>query len=187
MNNRDKKFFDWEYLENAAHYFYGLDRIHLTGGEPTIHPKFEEFVPKLKKLFGCNRLTIETNGFLFKRNPGIFAYFDELYCTHYRADSFPGSPDNSEDIAYIKEYWKSVPMIKIWDIDIKHVSRAERGTKICPRGTSETLGYANGKLYPCCVASGLPERDTGIPLTENWRTEILDVVHPCDICFFALK
>lgn len=187
MANRDKKFFDWEYLENAAKYFYGLDRIHLTGGEPTLHPRFRDFVPKLKDLFGCNRLTIETNGFGFKKYSHLFGWFDEIYCSHYTADTFPGCPDNTEEIVYLKDALQILQNknTKIIVGEIQHSSRENRGTKICARGTSETLGYSNGKLYPCCVASGLPARDVGIPLTENWREDILKVVHPCDICFFA--
>lgn len=184
MDNKIKKFFDWGYLENAAKYFYGLNRIHITGGEPTMHPKFADFVPKLKELFGCTRLTIETNGFGFKKYRSLFTYFDEIYCSHYTAETFPDCPDNTEEIEFIKWYLQETK-VKIIVGKVQHESREKRGTKICARGTSEALGYSNGKLYPCCVASGLPERDTGIPVTENWREDILKVIHPCDICFFA--
>jgi len=184
MNNRDKKFFDWEYIKHAAEHFYGMDRIHITGGEPTMHPDFANIVPYLKQVFGCNRLTLETNGFGFKKFPKVFNFFDEIYCSHYTAGSFVGSPDNTEEIEFIRDY---VYLTKIIVGEIKHESRENRGTKMCSRGWSETLGYCNGKVYPCCVASGLPARDTGIPLTKNWRQEILEVVHPCDICFFAIN
>ncbi len=184
MKNAEKRFFNWEYLENAARYFYGMERIHLTGGEPTLHPKFIEWAPLFKELFGCEKLTIETNGFAFKRAPWAFMHFDEIYCSHYTAGSFEGSPDNTEEIEYLRTYLgeNSARMIVG---EIKHLSRDIRGKNMCSRGWSETVGYSNGKVYPCCVASGIPARDVGIPLTVNWRKEILDVAHPCDICFFA--
>lgn len=184
MKNKDKKFFYWDYFVNSAKYFYGIDRIHLTGGEPTLHPNFIEYVPKLKELFGCNRLTVETNGFGFKRFPETFSFFDEIYCSHYTSTSFEGSPDNTEEIQFIKNLY---PDKTIFVGEITHLSRELRGTKMCSRGWSETVGYSNGKLYPCCVASGLPERDVGIELTESWKEDILKVIHPCDICFFAVN
>lgn len=198
MKNSDKRFFSFEYFENAAKYFYGIERIHLTGGEPTMHPDFVKFAQSFKELFGCKRLTIETNGFFIKhREHEIYVlahYFDEVYFSHYKKDMYPGCEDNLYLINKLRMYKEMDNFVcngngaKLCDIivgEIDHISREKRGTKMCHRGYSETLGYSNGKLYPCCVASGIPENDVGILLTENWREEILNIHAPCEICFFA--
>ena len=52
----------WDYIIESARYLKGIKMIKLTGGEPTMHPQFQEFVPKLKELFQCEILSIETNG-----------------------------------------------------------------------------------------------------------------------------
>lgn len=178
MKNSDKKFFGWDYLVNAAQYFFGMDRIHITGGEPTIHPKFQEFALKLKELFNCSRLTLETNGWGFKRFPEVFKSFDEIYVSHYTNSTFENSPDNSEDIDFIKPYAK-----KLIIGEVVHTPREKRGTEKCSRGYSETVAYCNGKVYGCCVSPGL-DTDTGVLVTDNWRNEIPEP--PCNECFFAL-
>lgn len=43
--NRELRHHPWEYFEQAATWIYGMKRVNLTGGEPTAHPQFAEFVP----------------------------------------------------------------------------------------------------------------------------------------------
>jgi MoaA/NifB/PqqE/SkfB family radical SAM enzyme len=184
MEKKDKKFFDWEYFVNASKYFYGMNRIHLSGGEPSMHPDFSDIAAKFKELFNCRLLTIETNGTLLRSKSESFKYFDKIYISHYTKDTFNGCPDNTDNINYIKEYLKD-SQTEVIVGEVEHISREIRGTKICPRGTSELVEYNNGKIYPCCVGSGLDE-DVCIRPTENWIEEIKLVMPPCHICFFAL-
>lgn len=53
----------WAYFERAAVYLRGVDRVHISGGEPTLHPQFAEFLPKFRELFSCRILTMVSNGF----------------------------------------------------------------------------------------------------------------------------
>jgi hypothetical protein len=181
MRNKDKRFFDGDYLINAARFFYGMDRIHITGGEPTIHPKFQEYAPLLKDLFGCRRLTLETNGWGFMRFPDVFKCFDEIYVSHYTKETFASSPDNTEAISFIKNYLPDTTKLIVGEV--VHTPRDRRGEGKCDRGYSETVAYSNGKIYGCCVAPGL-DVDTGIKITENWRNELPEP--PCNKCFFAI-
>jgi hypothetical protein len=185
MANRDKRFFDWEYMVKSAKYFQGMDRIHITGGEPTIHPKFIMFVPLLKELFQCERLTLETNGWGFDRFPHVFPFFDEIYISHYTEDTFAGSPDNTKQIEFLKQYFELLePNTKLIVGEVVHTPRDTRGKSgKCSRGDSETVAYSNGKIYGCCVAPGL-DSDTGILISENWRNELPEP--PCHQCFFAI-
>ena len=94
-----REFYDWAYFEKAASVFYGMHRIHLAGGEPTLHPQFSEFAPKFRELFGCEKLTIETNGWGFKRFPETFKVFDVIYASHYTENTFKDSPDHASTVA----------------------------------------------------------------------------------------
>lgn len=193
LSNKQKHFFDLCYLLQAARLFYGIDRIHITGGEPTLHPDFLDIVPRLKHLFGCNKLTIETNGFgfeRFKNQLSVFLNFDTIYFSHYRKDFYEGFEDNEHLIAgfldWIDEYVVTgVPEVVVGEID--HVDRSLRpGKNICHRGTSEAVAYVDGKIYPCCIGSGL---DTKVCLENpgpDWRERILEINPPCEECFFAL-
>ena len=184
MLKSNKRFFDWDYLENSARYFYGIRRINLTGGEPSIHPKFEEFVPKMKQLFNCEVLSVWTNGTMFQKKPEVWAYFDEIHVTNYTAETFDGSPDNTKEIEFIRSLY---PDKKIYSTGVvKHIPSDTRGTKMCFRGYSETVEFVDGYIYPCCAASGLKTK-TRIPLCDNWKEEILKIHPPCHECLFAEK
>jgi MoaA/NifB/PqqE/SkfB family radical SAM enzyme len=172
----------WASLKESAVYFKGIDRINLTGGEPTLHPQFINYVPNLRELFQCNRLTIETNGWGFKKFPDIFRYFDWIQVSHYSVDSYEKSWDNSKEIDFIRGYLPSMSLIVG---EITHIPRnVITGGKICDRGLSENASFYKGKLYPCCVAPGI-EGAKGIELTPNWRQEILKVKLPCHNCLFS--
>jgi hypothetical protein len=192
MQNKDKHFYDWAYILHAAELFHGIERIHLTGGEPSMHPHFNEWVPILKNIFHCKKLTIETNGFgLEKYGPTYFTGFDEIYFSHYKENFYPGFKDNLHIINtfenYVADWWPCYDNIKVHVGEITHMDRSARpGTKMCDRGTSETVAYVDGKIYPCCIGSGL---DTKIYLDNpgaDWREKILEIHPPCHDCFFAL-
>ena len=176
----DRVHYSWEYFENAAKYFRGLDRIHCTGGEPTLHPDFMDLAAKFRDLFKCRLLTIESNCFGFKRFPDVFAHFDTIYASHYTAKSFDGCPDNSEAIAFLKERYPGKVLVG----EINFVPKASRGTKTCHRGYSETVAYARGLVFPCCVGPGL-SYPHGVPLTESWLQDVLAQHIPCEHCWFA--
>lgn len=184
MDKKDKYFVDWDYMVNAAKYFYGVDTISLSGGEPSIHPQLEEWSPKLKELFGCRQLTMSTNATMFRKKPEMFGHYDKLYVTHYTEETYDGCRDNMEQILFLKYYYVSRPELLQVSQDMEHIDRAHRGTGTCFRGSNGHISYANGKLYPCCVGSGL-DKEVSIALTDNWRELINEVKPPCEVCFFA--
>lgn len=176
-----KSFYSWEYIENSAKYFKGIRRINLTGGEPSVHPNFQEFIPRLKDLFNCEVLSIWTNGTMFKKKPDAWEYFDEIHISNYTPDTFDGCPDNTKDIEWIKNKY---PDKKIYSTEVEHIPKERRGTKPCFRAYSETVEFVDGKIYPCCASSALSEQKY-IELCDNWMEEILKVLPPCHVCLFA--
>jgi len=176
-----KSFYSWDYYVNSAVYFKGVKRINLTGGEPSVHPKFEEFVPKFKELFECESLTVWTNGTMFRKKPEVWQHFDQIHITNYTKDTFVGSPDNTSEIEFIRELY---PNKEIYSAKVIHDDLSKRGTKMCFRGHSDTVEFVDGMIYPCSSSSGLPTKKN-IPLCENWREEIFKIYPPCNECLFA--
>lgn len=183
---KERQHFDWDYIQESAKYMQNLDRIQLTGGEPTMHPDFLKIVPRLKDLFNCKNLTIETNGWGFHIFPEVFKFFDWIQVTHYTSKTYLGCDDNTDDIKFLQNYLKNYP-VEIKIAEVVHIQRngIKRGS-ICARGTSETVSYENGLIYPCCVGNGVTGA-VGIPLDYHWKDmiEYGAVPLPCKNCWFS--
>ena len=182
IKKKDKYFITEDYLNHSAKLFNGIKTISLMGGEPTMHPKFSEWSPKLKELFNCEVLQVETNGTMFKKIPEAFKHYDKIIVTRYHKDMFEGCRDNLSDIEFLQNYY---PNKEILVSNIEHLSRQTKGTKPCYRVNSGGIAYADSKLYPCCVGPGLDEKVFIVP-TDNWRNEIKTIEAPCEGCFFAV-
>ena len=169
--NRASVHHPWEYFEGLAPYIYGVHRVHVTGGEPTAHPQFGEFVPRFKALFGCQELTIYTNGFRARENADAMKCFDKIYASRY--------PDNADAVRWlIDEFGAQVS-------SGEHVSRSHRGGgRPCHRGLRDAATYADGRMFPCCVGPGIPGAGS-IGLSDDWEARLLDVPLPCGECWFS--
>ena len=44
----------------------GIEKIKITGGEPTVRPKIEELVKSLSNIYGIKTISMTTNGLLLK-------------------------------------------------------------------------------------------------------------------------
>lgn len=172
MGLRPAKHHPWEYFVNAAKFLYGIERIHLTGGEPTTSPIFERLANGAKELFGCKTLTLQTDGFKAIQYEKALRNFDHIYYSRY-------DERNELSSNFLKDQFTSTE----WNGDF--ISRSKRGSgKVCGRGESEGIAYADGKLWPCCVAPGIPEAE-GIEPTQNWKEDIKNVNLACEHCWFS--
>lgn len=184
---RDKRFFSLEYIRDAAAILYGINRIHFTGGEPMMHPEFDTISRNAREWFGCEALSLETNATLARQKIDSLEHYDFIQLSHYTPASFVRGDynyDNTEVVDYVKEHFAGrKPNIIVGEIT--HVERTKRGSKMCELGYSESASYCNATLYPCVVSPGIYPK-IGIPLTENWQTEIKNVLPPCYNCFLAL-
>ena len=181
---KNKKFHNWEYIKNSAKYFQGLN-INITGGEASVHPKFSEFVPKMKKLFNAPIFSTWTNGTMFKKKAETFKHFDIIYVSHYTKDSFKGSPDNTKQIEFIQQFLRNSDTI-VSVAKITHLPNNNR-SGMCERATvnSNSVEFVDGMVYPCCASSGLPTK-INIPLNKDWEEDILTIKPPCSECVFAI-
>ena len=162
----------WSYFEDAAKWLHGIERIHLTGGEPTAHPQFAEFAPRFRELFGCETLTLGTNGYRVRELESTLHCFDEIYASRY--------PGNDAEVGWLVANFK----VKLFDGEFTPRSRRGSGA-VCARGTSETVAYADGKLYGCCVAPGIPGA-VGVTPSADWKERAVGLPLPCNDCWFSL-
>ena len=176
----------WDYIVHAAQFLTGLYKINITGGEPLAHPQFEEWAPKFKALFGCEKLFTETNALLARKREQALEHFDFIHVSHYTPASYAQSSkeyraDNTTAVEWIRQRFPAKVVVG----EMRHVPReTRRGTKPCPLATAPQVSYWDGLLYPCCVGPGV-RTAKGIPLTENWREEIQSILPPCADCFYA--
>lgn len=180
--NRKLRHHPWSYFVNVAPFIQGLDRVNLTGGEPTLHPQFADFVPRFKALFGCRRLTLQTDGFRIEQHASVIrSHIDEVYFSHY------ATPKADDDL-YLLDRIMPVGGLSIFragDGGANFVPRDRRGSgRVCERGTDGLAAYADGLFYGCCVAPGVGGA-VGIEPSMDWRDRILDVPLPCGDCWFS--
>lgn len=169
---REAHHHNWAYFMHAAKFIRGIHRIHLTGGEPTTHPYFAEYVPRFKALFGCTLLTLQTDCFKTEQYAETLKCFDHIYPSRYDARNA-----GAADLIRIK--------FPSTEFAGEHVSRSRRGSgAVCFRGESDTVAYADGLFHGCCVSPGIPGAATLEPC-EDWREKILGVQLPCSDCFFS--
>ena len=177
--NRTLQHHPWEYFERAAKLLYGIERVHLTGGEPTAHPQFAEFVPKFKELFGCHRLTLGTDGFRVQIHKAVIAkHIDEIHFSDYA---------NRPTVRSLIQIGL-VPKVSVYDAGpgaCNHIPRSRRGSgQPCERGFGECVPYADGKLYGCCVAPGV-DGSVGMEPGPGWRENVRALPLPCTDCWFS--
>ncbi len=184
MDTRKAEHYPWEYFAALAPYIYGIDRVDITGGEPTCHPQFGEFVPKFRELFGCKRLTLETNGFKARENEEALRCFDYIRVGRY--------PENGAVIDCLQREFGAVKQNGSTCIEIAapgdergHISRERRGSGApCHLGYCEFALFSEGKFWPCRLGPAVE----GMPSIEpcfDWREKIASMPLPCMNCWFS--
>ena len=182
----------WE-LEWVGEMLGPIDKIEVTGGEPSLHPDFVEISENLHNWFDCQDIMLLTNGYLAEdeKNLPVLLNYDRVYVSHYTeqfADRY-GTPTNTEVHDKIRDYLKDYPDIKFWsqtmDYHIPIGQPPYRGTCTMGYVVSDMIGYSQGRLYGCCVSIWLDDHGKGIPLTKDWRGHLEDIWLPCDKCFIS--
>ena len=175
----------WEYFEHVAPYIYGVDRVDLTGGEPTCHPQFAEFVPKMRALFGCRLLTMETNCFKAREYAETLKCFDYIRLGRYKSNT--AEVDwmiANHKLAYQQNSGFCVETADPVD-ENNHVSIHRRGSgRLCNLESREHVAYTGGRFYPCRLGPAV-DGAVGIEPCEDWRERVIELPYPCGNCYFS--
>lgn len=177
--NRILQHHPYEYFERAAKLFYGIERVNMTGGEPTMHPRFEFLADNFKSLFGCRTLTLSTNGYRL-------SFVAEAIRENFDQVDFSDYGDNHDALNFLTRLVRKVNVFPAGEHAEKFTPRSKRGTGSCFRRCAEsgTVAYADGKVFGCCVAPGI-DTASGVELKGDWRETIESAPLPCDRCMFA--
>lgn len=183
-----------------------MRRVHLTGGEPTMHPHFSVIAMHAREWFEAMYLTLETNGAYYMKYRDLFSEetnpFDRVFITHYLKDAiYPGSPDNT---AIIEVAEKDLGDLLIREPPVVHSEShltqvgmlaspfhpldAKQGLEepfACSKYFEPGLpcGWYNGRLWKCCVSVGI-DLNFSIPVTPDWREKIMGLTMGCRSCCY---
>lgn len=177
--NRTLQHHPWEYFVEASRVLYGIDRVNLTGGEPTAHPRFGQFVSHFRDLFGCTLLTLSTNGYRVREYVCLIeTEFDYVHYSTYG--------DNLGPLQLLRDAGIKVSVFDGGEQASNFVKLDKRGTGDCFRASrrSGTIAYADGMLFGCCVAPGI-DQGAGTRPHMDWREWIERAPLPCDQCLFS--
>jgi hypothetical protein len=176
----------------------GLRRVHLTGGEPLLHPDFRYVAEHARDWFHCSYLTVETNGHLYHKYKDVFRTFDLVFVTHYEQDTiYPGNPGNGHIVDLVQQDLGD-RMIREPPVRHEHghgireqlvqlnASKGQLPEDVaCSKYRNPGLpaGWYDGKVYACCVSFGISS-ELGIPVTEDWRQRIQNLAKGCIKCCY---
>lgn len=177
--NRVLQHHDFAYFERAAATMRGIHRLNLTGGEPTAHPRFAEFVPRFREMFGCEMLTMSTNGYRV-------AQYEDLIVEHFDFIDFSDYQDRRAVLERIRQRM----LVNVFDGGINGANFVPRiirpGGKPCTRAAfrSDGCAYADGRFFGCCVGPGIPGAASVEP-SPDWNALVYALPLPCGECWFA--
>lgn len=181
-------------IARDAAFMRPLRRVHVTGGEPTLHPEFGMLSSLVREMFHAQYVTLETNGArLVKYLDVVKAFYDRVFITTYEEDAvYPGSPSNLDVIETAKRHLRSGQLIL--EPPVRHTQshvqvlslRQTKDEEVpCSKWYDPGLpaGWYNGLLYPCCVSFGIRAAG-GIPVDANWRERIVNIPMGCQVCCY---
>lgn len=171
-----------------------IEQLEITGGEPTLHSRFEHISQNLPDLFRCSDVMLVTNGETFRDESKLplLLHYRRVYVTHYTrsfADHYGVEP-NTEAFTRIEKYLEAHPLVQFWpQVMDRHVPYGEppHGGVPCGQERTGMISYYEGRLYGCCVAWSLEDRGKSIPLTADWREHLTEIELPCETCFMSRR
>lgn len=173
----EQRHFDIKELLRYSDYFRHLDSIYITGGEPLLHPDIREIVRAFRKHLQPRLLKLATFGDeLAIENIDVLRTVDLTLIS--------GQKNGVERARAIRRVDGSIRLALSSErhVDIP-LEQKISNARACHR--KRTPIYADGLLYPCCIAYGIPGSDSMEP-TPSWKRELTTLELPCGWCGFAV-
>lgn len=154
--------------------------VFLTGGEPTIHPEFAAVAEAARRARGSGRLTLITDGSKLVKHAEAMRFFDNIRMSVFDSTSNAGE---STTVGIVEKFREVCPPGVSFEPSVIIHYRTAGGSKPCER-IENTVSTMDGRVYPCCVASGISGA-LSTELTEGWESRLLGVDVPCSACVFG--
>lgn len=137
---------------------HNLSQIVYTGGEPLLHPRFNDMLRFAYRLYPETDISFMTNGVLIPSQSDEFWKTCSECAVRVRISRYPIKL-NDKKINEIKEKWgihfewvggKDIPVKKMWKypIDLTGKVSLRNSFKICSQ-INFCIRMKNGKIYPC--------------------------------------
>lgn len=172
---RDRRHFAVEEITQHAHLFTGLKTIYISGGEPTLHPNLLEVIRTVRERMEPKTICLATHGLHIKSQLDAVREVDWVMLS--------GVSGGAANKSAIKQAHPGV-RVTVEPVDHREVptGRQRPGAKPCTRQNNPV--YVDGRLYPCCVAYGIPNSEWITP-SSGWQQELRAVPLPCEWCGFS--
>jgi organic radical activating enzyme len=144
-----------------------LDELHITGGEPTLHPSFAMISERIRYSFRARKYILNTNGTNIRDNIRYLYNYDWIQISYLNNIDLPELPNLRVTVE-------------------KKVHFPNDPTKSRPCGRESIAAWLDNRIFPCCVAPGISNA-ASIEFKDNWRNELAKVKLPCRDCMFALS
>jgi hypothetical protein len=188
-----KKEISFEELEWAGEMIGKIDEIEITGGEPTLHPRFAELTNNLTETFQCDNFMLVSNGWLFGQDASkleLLLKYRTVWISHYTEHyvAVSGGATNTREVEIISKFMQENGR-EDWQPYTVHAhhpfSAPPYGGTPCGHYPSNMIAYFDGRIYGCCVAWSLPYKGISTPLDKNWRDRLPEIDLPCEQCFLS--
>lgn len=146
--------------------------VYLLGGEPTLHPDFENVMKEARNARGAQTLRLVTNGARLVQHAAATKYVDRVIL------SLLG---DAAGFKICKEFERIKPASV--DLERKFTVHYDLGGGATPcSNLYNTVSVLDSKVYPCCVACGIAGAQS-TPLQVGWEQALLAIEAPCEKCF----
>lgn len=192
VENKYKSHMSIDDIELLSRYInsYEFLAIKISGGEPTIHPKFEQIVSNMRKWFKVHHYTLVTNGHLLLKYSDILDNFDDIEISHYIGI-------NDDIVNQIKKSSINVPIKFIEREDNISMHNVFSNPNLEKKNIFLRCRYpawkkvVKNRIYPCSNIFGEAVREkinfdkVSVVIGETWREslESLDIESYCKNCW----
>jgi hypothetical protein len=165
-----------------------ISEIEITGGEPFLHPDFNELINRVFNDFPASRIILVTNGKLISSlNPAERNRFDRIYITWYKGfnETEITKVVNEKNVFINRENF-----IKFDDSKKLDVSESKKIFKYCSHKVDRFIGT---RLYFCCLAESIERvflsNRISLDVSEVYDWHVIDrrkdLYKACEYCIFA--
>lgn len=166
--------------------------IKLSGGEPTLHPRFREIVMNLRKWFPAHFYTMASNGRLLLRHIDLLHQFDSIEVSHY--------PDLNDLVfreiseSRVSQHtsltlWERVDGEGMHDVFTESNLDGESVYQRCRYPAWKKV--VQGRIYPCsnifglAIRQGFDAESVSVPIDGDWRHNLaqIDIEDHCKRCW----